>query len=298
MDQPPRGPPEDVVALIEVHKETGPAGSKYTVLTNLKVVPAPLQNELQDILDAARLQLQGIKQVQEFSGRFDDVFMHTDPAENRRLSLPALKEEAAARVTRSAFRDALEAAHHPLEQARRVLAIWAKRHTKPGAEVVLDFEDAAAEFHALGLSAKLDYLKRTFRFTIEPDAVATVRNLYKARNCIVHRFGHVTGLDCEDGKTMVVHWEEYAILTAPTEADFDDSSKVRRVYKGETVEGGQAITIRRLRKTRTYSVGERVILTAQDLSDICNTIYLFAMQVRDDLRAYGANNGIPMETAS
>jgi hypothetical protein len=284
------------IALIEIRQETRDDRPHYTIVTNLKLVPAPLQNELQDILDCARLSLEAIAKTTDFSGRFDNVFMHIDPAQNRRLPLPKLKEEAAMRVTRAAFRDAMEAVGNPLEQARRVLAVWSKKeqHEK-GKQVVLDFEDEALKFQSMPLSEKITFLEKRYGLKLDSDAIETILNLNRARNCVVHRFGHITERDCDAGGTMKVGWKEYAVLEAATVEDLEGMQNVRRVKIGDIIQGGHHMAIRRLPKLREYARGERIQLSAQDLSDICNTVYLFAMQVQDALRRHGLSMGIPMD---
>jgi hypothetical protein len=283
--------PEPRQALIEIEVDDPNNPLHVTIHTSLVHVEAAVQNELQLILDSARLAAEAIEQATTFSGRFSDAHFHVDPANNRRLELSRLQTEARHWVLRSAFQSATELLNQPLEQARRVLELWAiaRRHAA-GETITLNVEEGAARFHKRRFEDKLRFLRDEYDFVIDPGAVNVVLSLHRARNCIVHRLGFVSSVDCDNTGVFRASWEEYAVFTGkPGEGGS------RRVSFGETVPAGESIHMRRVTKVREFRVGETVQLTGQDVSDVCHTVHLFATQVRDDLRKKSLELGIPID---
>lgn len=293
VESPPESTEESARSLIYI-TDDGQDPPKFTIVTRLVHVVAPVQNELQLILDRTRLALESSAAAPAFSGQFQDAHFHIDPAKNRRLPLDDLKVETRKWLLKSAFQSAMELVNFPLEQARRLLALWdmAQRHAR-GESVRLDFEDDAAWFHKRPFEQKLTFLRERYAFQIDAGAVAVVLSLHKARNCVVHRLGMVSAIDCDSAAGVLkASWEEYAVFASPSRADWQNAA---RVDFGGHVKVGQAVHMRRLTKVREFKPGDLIELTPQDLNEICHTIHLFASQVRDDLRKKSESLGFPME---
>lgn len=275
-------------ALVEWEQLGDPPRIVFT--SNINLVPAPAQNELQHLLDCARITIEAIDLVQTFSGKFAGAFLHIDPANNRRLELPELKREAKARAIASAFKDAVEVAHHPLEWARHLLALWEFKDKAWGPDFQPISEEDAADFHKLPLRTKLERLATQYGFKLKPELVEIVRSLAEARNCIVHRFGQVTSMDTRGAPALKVSWHELAIASLKVGADGPPT--IRRLEPHLRFDAGERIAIMRRARIAEFPVGSQMSITTTDLSEICNTVHVFALEVRDELRRRAEALGI------
>ena len=273
--------PPDLIEWFEGGTDAGVRTISFQ--TNLARLPAPVQNELQAILDCARLAVTATQAAARFSGRFEDASLHIDPAQNRRLPLIELKAEAQRWILKAAFRDAMELVLYVLDQARNVLCLWSLLGTIKGEDYLARYEREGVAFHRKGLSEKLEFLRKKYAFEVHSDAVDVVQSLNRARNCVVHRLGWVSELDVGPDGTLKAVWEEYAIMAGQMEEPGQAESS-RRIGRGDVIHGGEMMWIRRVKKVREYPLGARVSLSVNDITEICHTIHLFANQVRDDLK--------------
>lgn len=88
-------------------------------------------------------------------------------------------------------------------------------------------------------------------------------------------------------------WQEVAMFIKDDSAP--NGYQVRRLEGGWTLPAGTKIALGRQRKVTEFQVGTRLKFTTRDLTEICNTIYVFSLEVRDALRRMGEANGIPMQ---
>lgn len=260
------------------------------IRVQLVYVVAPVQNELQALLDKTRLASEWVGRADSFSGRFADAHFHIEPADNNRMSLRELKQETSEWILSSAFQAAIEIANYPLEQARRVLALWDMiRRNRAGQEVRLDYEDDAEWFHGQSFVRKLEFLESEHGFSIDPQATDILKRLHRARNVIIHRFGRVLPKDCDEDGIMRAPWEEYVPFA------IQNDGTPRRVNFPGTIFAGEEAQVRRLTKVREFKAGDVIRLSGQDINEVCHTIHLFASQVRDDLRKKSIALDLPIE---
>lgn len=278
-------------AVVEVISEDG-LGTKVTVKTNVHLVPSWLQYELQTILDYARLSLQAIDGQDSFTGKFEDTSFHLDPAQNRRMALPELKEETRQWILALAVHAAMELPHEPLERAHLVFEAWNLSPTATLDEARQSLAKDSVKFHLMKLAEKLAYLEKRYGFVLKPHVVEAIQSLHKLRNCVGHRNREVTPLDTRGAPALTAVWQEVAMFVQ------DDTTPqgyhVRRLEGGLMLPAGTRIAMGRQRKVTEFPVGTRLVFTTRDLTEICNTIYVFALEVRDELRRKGEARGIPM----
>ena len=265
-------------ALIE-WKEAGTVEGLRQVLfrVNLGIFTNPMQNELQIILDCTRLAWAGSEVATNLSSASEGHGLQVHPAHNRRMAIQPLRLETRQWLLRSAFRDAMEVVQNTLEHARRVLALWSMLGIRKGEDYNARVEEEGIKFHRLGLQPKLDHLQAKYGFELPTKTVEVVSSLNKARNCIVHRFGHVTTLDTEGSDSLKAIWEAHEIMGGHPD-------KPRKVGLGETLTEGEYLWVTRSKKIREFPLGSQMELTMKDLNEICNTIHLFATQVRESLK--------------
>jgi len=285
--------------LIEILEGQAPDGkSVHTLITNVYVVPYGLQNELQLIIDCARMQQAGLQFLTQVPDKLLGATANIDPAQNRRLALPELRVEAEARVMLSAFRDAVELVGDPLESARRILDVWkAKKIHEAEGEVTIDPGKDAGRFDALPFNAKLDYLEKQYGFQAPSEIRSIVPLLVRARNCVVHRNGTVAARDCDENGRLQLKWQATEFLLAKSAEEYK-AGRFERMKLPFVAPEGHVVAVRRTVTTREYKEGEKIRLSPQDLNEVCATLMAYALIVKEAVQQFGVEHGVPMSMAA
>lgn len=119
-----------------------------------------------------------------------------------------------------------------------------------------------------------------------------LESLTAARNALTHGTGTVRRRDCTDGDELVMTWRGI-------ENFFTDGDGVRHRIGDEPSEVRlreplEVVTVDRERRRK---LGQRVELTAFDLTEICYMANHDSIDVLERLRAFGASRGINMMPA-
>ena len=264
-------------ALVTVFDEGDAEGIRtLSVQYDLEVLPFPIQETLQEILDCVRLASQAGQEVGEAAVTGDGAWFHLNPATNRRLEGEELAIRTRAWIMRAAFRDAMETAHAALESARLVLAVQSLSKSVSGHEFNQAVHDEAEKFHTLPLGRKLETLAERYDFHIDAFWQGTLTRLNAARNCIVHRAGYVSPRDTQGAEYLEAAWQGLRLVVGkpPTQ---------RTLVAGDVIQGGEVLRVQRGPVQRHYPLGSRIELDMQDLNEICMTLELFAQHLRQNL---------------
>lgn len=275
-----------VSELVEWQRKEDQDGVQvWAFKTNLELLSAPVQNELQHILDYARLALVGIETMDAVPDKTPESFLQVHPAMNRRLPVEVAKREAAGWIVRGAFRDAMETVHYVLDETRHVLALWSL-HGKAfkGEDYNARVLDGQKRFKRMGLPEKFAALEGD-GFQVDARVVNTVLGLQRLRNSIVHNFGTTLPGYADEAGALEVAWHQYMLC--------DDKGQSRPIARGLVTEAGTRVSIQMVLATRRFPAGQPIQLTLDDLNGICNTLHNFALVLGNQLRERKTQDHLP-----
>ncbi|RWK92118.1 MAG: hypothetical protein EOR52_03095 [Mesorhizobium sp.] len=99
-------------------------------------------------------------------------------------------------------------------------------------------------------------------------------SLQKVRNCLEHRAGVVSTVDCNAGENELKLDLPHLKMTVVI-----DGQEVE-AYPGLEVKKGGAIEIRRATRTRSFPVGARITFTADEFAEIAHALQFFVIDLQ------------------
>lgn len=245
---------------------------------NLEAIRAPYLTSLQRTLNVLAVSQAAISRVTEaeYSTYGKSGVLSVNPANAAQLSLLEAKEEAAAWHLRNAFRDAIDVTGLFLDRVRDAAAIArapkAGTLTRGTLHNLLTTE--ATEFSKLGIAKKVQILREDLG--LELHFYQHIFSINRIRNCLVHRLGVVSQVDV-DGN------DELRFTYRALEFFFLEPNGTETVIDQPNLAGpaGAAVMMRALDRTRVFHVGERIVLTPEEVTQ------LFAMLMQFCVTAIG-----------
>jgi hypothetical protein len=197
-------------------------------------------------------------------------------------------------VLRNGFRDVAEAISGLLEETQSVLSYWQLvkiQDSRPiqGEDWNEMVVSRGSRFHRLGLPDKIDFLKKEYGLLLADALVQQVLSINAARNCLVHRGGVVTTQDTRGADQLVIEWSALVMLLI-------ENGIEKEIEPPYLVEAGGQIGVATRPRTKAFAVGQVVIVTAKEFSQICWTLFIFAMTCAQMLEAHGKAQGIQFQT--
>jgi hypothetical protein len=187
----------------------------------------------------------------------------------------------------NALRDAIELYSAFLEQARDVVVTYGLhgRDKVTPSELEIIYGDDRVKFHKLGFPAKLKSLQEDYPKLVPEFTYASLVGINRARNCLVHRRGVVTGLDLYGESSLVVEWMGIDILLVSDNGE-------RPMMRGVITREGERVVPRRSKRTKTFSLRDRVHFDLKEFSEIAFTMTEFARETAQRLLEIGKEAGI------
>jgi len=193
-------------------------------------------------------------------------------------------------VLRNGFRDVAEAISGLLEEVQSVLSCW--QLVKVQQDRSIRGEDwnemvvtRGSRFHRLGLPEKIDFLKKEYGLVLNDPLVQQVLSINGARNCLVHRGGMVTAQDTRGGDHLTIEWSALVILIT-------EKGVEKEIEPPYLVEAGGTLGVATRPRTKAIPIGQPLSVTAKEFSQICWTLFVFAMTCAQTLEAHGKLQGI------
>jgi len=150
--------------------------------------------------------------------------------------------------------------------------------------------DKRKKFHYIGLPDKLVILKREFQ--IAPENLEYLLSINKARNCLTHRRGIVGQPDVgADGK-LHLKWRGIDLFIK-TPAGEEITILPGKLAEPLYLKDGGAVMLRFPVMTKTFSIGERLILTSLELTEFCQIVAQETDAINAQGIEYAKKLGIP-----
>lgn len=193
-------------------------------------------------------------------------------------------------ILENGFRDVAEEISGLLEETQSVLSHWQLveiQKSRPICgedwnEVVVN---RGSRFHQLGLPDKIDFLTNEYGLALPDALVRQVLTINAARNCLVHREGVVTTKDTRGADQFDIEWSAMAMILI-------ENGVEKEIEPPYLIKGGGQLAVGTRPKTKSFAVGQDLIVTAKEFSQICFTLFLFASTCAQSLEAHGKAQGI------
>lgn len=209
--------------------------------------------------------------------------------ERERRSRVDVMQEFRTWILTAAFREAIEVVAVALEEARLVAAVVAcsNQATLTGAQMNDVMNSKARRFHRLGLPDKLDALAQ-LDVRIDSNMCAELLSINVARNCLVHRLGRVRPPDLNEDGHLVVRYRRLGIVVRGNLGE-------REFFGPAEIAAGESVSMRIGAQERRFPLGSCVEIGAQEYSDICITLVVFAQELKRALFDLIQRVGIPAQ---
>jgi len=202
-------------------------------------------------------------------------------AEVRDISL--VRTELQNWVLRSGMRDCLESVAGFLNEIRNQCALssllmgGSQCKTK---KFECDITRANRNFGNLSLSKKIEDLEKAYLLQIPAELKDAILNLNWVRNILVHQFGRPGEQDVNSAGVFIVRWHALQLF-------FSGPQGSRNVEELPSVgREGEALMMTRLPRKKTYALGESIVFSAKEFSEICFTFYWFGMAVSESCESH------------
>ena len=166
------------------------------------------------------------------------------------------------------------------------IALYSFKNGKISGSDLDDIETKRKKFHQKGLPAKLETLKTTYTVASINEREEIILPLNRARNCLVHRGGRIQPVDLDNAcGSLEVNWYSFYLHAKGPNGIRPLQMPNAKAFAGEGVE--MVLT----KASKLFKLGEPVIFTAQEFSEICNTFYLFGQAICSSAEDYLRSKG-------
>jgi hypothetical protein len=179
-----------------------------------------------------------------------------------------------------AFQDLVRGVRGSLEEAYLFIEILSAASFRVSTDSTL--EDIAAPFRAKANGMNFPDLLRYVNARLEKplEFADAYRSLQNARNCLEHRDGIVRPIDARDNGAMELRFPRVKFFVE------QDGQEVE-LYPNFYAEADTAIMMRLDVRTRSFSLGERVAISADDFNEIAFACAKFGTDLATQLPKVG-----------
>jgi hypothetical protein len=163
---------------------------------------------------------------------------------------------------------------------------------KVGSLSIHEAKAAAKKFHRGGLSDKLVTLKK--EFGIEPNNFAYLISINKARNCLTHRRGIVGEPDVGEDRELHLKWRGIEVFIK-TPAGEEIPLLPGGIMQPVELHDGGDVMMRFPERAKTFSLGEQLIFTPSELTELCHLVLEETDAINAGGIAFAKKLGIPMQ---
>lgn len=123
-------------------------------------------------------------------------------------------------------------------------------------------------------------------FNVDADFQTLVLSINTGRNCLVHRGGIVQAQDLDTQEGMLVRWRKWELVVVGVAGE-------RVVTPPAVVSAGERAGLREVGSSRLFKLGDRVVFSTQEFSELCSTLFRFGQTLVASLEAYARARNIP-----
>lgn len=197
------------------------------------------------------------------------------------------KEEFRLWIEAGGFRELVESFAAYLDGLHYVCLLMA---AAPNIKAATDVQERQSRFEIQGIPNKLNMLRQNYG--VVTAHTAHLVSLGKARNCLTHRRGIVGREDVGTEATLRVCWKGADIFVEEPDGN-------RILFTLDTppiyLPNGGTLLIQMTDRTREFNEGEKLLLSARDLAEICWFYTREANNLHQSLIHFARESGIKIE---
>jgi hypothetical protein len=215
--------------------------------------------------------------------------IQTTPDDVSDETLRHFKEEFRLWIEAGGFRELTETFAAYLDSVHKVCLAF---RTARRRELESSIRKEHARFRSDGLAKKLSTLTQSF--SVSPNHCDYLVSLNRARNCLTHRRGIVGTEDTQGQAEFTVFWRGLDV--------FGDTPDGERRNLNEIHEGGlefpegASVKAQLVERKRSFTQGEKLVFSTNDLAEICMYYGNEARHVLDSVIRFAESMGVQILT--
>jgi len=261
----------------------------YNMTINLAAVVGQLQRSLQHSFDRVSLGLLAADKMTSEELTLQGSWQQLSLTGKELRTADTIKEDFNNWILANGFRDCTEAIGAYLEEVRNVCTVLSFSGKMTGEDWNDNIVQGAKKFHRLGLPDKINDLKDQHDPVLVTGYVDDILSINTARNCLVHRNGIVSGRDVNSPDGMLVQWRKMEIVV-------EGRAGRRAVVPPASLEKGELVTMQLVNTNKIFKLGEMVVFSAQEFSDVCLTLFFWGKNLVSLVEDYARKKGVPFNT--
>jgi hypothetical protein len=178
-------------------------------------------------------------------------------------TIAAFKKEFSFWIIGNGLRELVETFSIFLDRLHEACLVF---KTSKGSYTQKQLREECTKFHYFGLSEKLATIKQ--EFALAPDNPDHLISINKARNCLTHRRGKVGVQDVGADNKLHLNWKGMDVFVK-TPGGEEIPLIPGGLNKPIHLQDGGDVMLRIVQRSQTFSLGEGIILTPVDLSEMC-----------------------------
>jgi len=197
------------------------------------------------------------------------------------------KEEFRLWIEAGGFRELVESFASYLDGIHHVCMLMA---ASTSAQAATDLQERQSRFAGQGVPNKLNILSQNYGVT--PAHTSHLVSLGKARNCLTHRRGIVGPEDVGAGTSLRVTW-----LGADMFVEEPNGNRIPFEHDTPPIflPDGGTVCMQMIGRERDFNLGQKLLLTARDLAEICWFYTREAGSLRQSLIQFAERSGIRIQ---
>ncbi len=265
-----------------------------SIQINLAGISGRMQRVLRSVMTFVAIGLNAKQEITSNTLAIPDVTIHHQFDSSNSWSIEEAKDAWQIWILRNGFRDIAEALSGLLEEIQSVLASWElvllqKSKSIRGEDWNEIIVHRSQQFHRRTLPQKLKYLEDQYLFTLDPALIRQAFTINAVRNCLTHRGGVVSQLDVDASGNLTLEWSALVLLARLN----GQEQEVSLPYRAD---GGTEIGIATRPKTKSFEVGQSILVSAEEFTQLCWTLFQLAISSAHQLELYGKDHGLEIKT--
>ncbi len=252
--------------------------NKKPVTIKLSEVATTYIESLQRLFDLSAMILGSTRLINE--SQYDEFSksMGVMPANQKRMSYDAAKEETERWVLKHILSEGLGACMLAMSDCRTICALtrWKAAGEKDQEEVKKILGPDKQDFDLMPMSEKFAFMSK--EFGVDSQFVEHLDRLIKLRQCLVSRGGKVTEDEAVDSGSLVLKLKSVQLQTSPIDANDLSSMRVSTQLSDLEIK---------------LPVGERIRLGKNEQVAIIITLAFFITNLMEGVQTFGKAQGLP-----
>lgn len=260
---------------------------------NLAAVTSNLQVRIQRVRDLVAFGLHESYTAEHNPLEIPDAVIQVTMRATPLDSLESLKSAFNDWIILNGFRDSHEALTEFLREIQPIASLY--KLVKGGGQITgaqfnETWNEHRSRFMSESLPKKISLLKEWYDFSIPEDSKLELLSINRARNCLTHTGGILTEKHKNTNQGLRITWREPQLSIRRENGQEEIIEKLPI-----DVKEGEKVFFNTAKRSREFKVGDPIIFSAKELSDMFFSYYLFGQDAIQALADFGESLGVPVK---